>query len=217
LIRATQYATAIDVWSVGKISSHPISFHFTAYQFQSSLINFPFYFLFFFSFVLVRVFAFICVFDLLLGCVLAELLLGSHLFPGESAVDQLIEIIKILGTPTKEEIYAMNPNHTSFKLPQIKAHPWTKVFKNKAPANAIDLVSKWLRYEPKTRLDPFESLAHNFFDELREPNAKLPNGQPLPAHLFDWTENELKLMTQKGLVKKLIPPHMTKNYKLPKT
>src|SRR6185312_1260345 len=33
----------------------------------------------------------------LLGCVLAELLLGNPLFPGESAVDQLIEIIKILG------------------------------------------------------------------------------------------------------------------------
>jgi serine/threonine protein kinase len=32
-----------------------------------------------------------------LGCVMAEMLLGNPLFPGESAVDQLIEIIKILG------------------------------------------------------------------------------------------------------------------------
>ncbi|KAG4190539.1 hypothetical protein ERO13_A07G037566v2, partial [Gossypium hirsutum] len=28
------------------------------------------------------------------GCVLAELLLGQPLFPGESGVDQLVEIIK---------------------------------------------------------------------------------------------------------------------------
>lgn len=62
-----------------------------------------------------------------MGCVMAELMIGSPLFPGQSGVDQLIEIIKILGTPTKEQINAMNPNHTSFKFPQIKAHPWSKV------------------------------------------------------------------------------------------
>lgn len=49
------------------------------------------------------------------------------LFPGESGVDQLVEIIKILGTPTREEIKCMNPNYTEFKFPQIKAHPWHKV------------------------------------------------------------------------------------------
>ena len=38
------------------------------------------------------------------GCVGAELLLGQPLFPGDSGVDQLVEIIKVLGTPTKEEI-----------------------------------------------------------------------------------------------------------------
>ena len=36
------------------------------------------------------------------GCVIAELLVGQPLFPGESGVDQLVEIIKVLGTPTKE-------------------------------------------------------------------------------------------------------------------
>ena len=261
-----------------------------------------------------------------LGCVMAEMLLGNPLFPGESAVDQLIEIIKILGqqwrrgdrteridpfagtgvglrlcrispsagltlrsffcllvipvrppgTPTREEIHAMksvartaqgargdcsedgwsrmamgcgrrslwahasrgaklarcahtrhfvrclrrcafprlpfSPNHTSFKFPSIKSHPWPKVFRNKAPANAIDLVSKWLRYEPKSRLDPFESLAHPFFDELREPGAKMPNQQPVPEKLFEFTDNEIKVMQQKGLTKKLIPAHLMKNY-----
>jgi len=36
------------------------------------------------------------------GCVIAELLLGQPLFPGESGVDQLVEIIKVLGTPTRD-------------------------------------------------------------------------------------------------------------------
>lgn len=39
-----------------------------------------------------------------IGCVIAELLLGQPLFPGESGVDQLVEIIKVLGTPTRDQI-----------------------------------------------------------------------------------------------------------------
>lgn len=58
---------------------------------------------------------------------LAELLLGQPIFPGDSGVDQLVEIIKVLGTPTREQIREMNPNYSEFKFPQIKAHPWTKV------------------------------------------------------------------------------------------
>lgn len=61
------------------------------------------------------------------GCVIAELLLGQPLFPGESGVDQLVEIIKVLGTPTKDQINEMNPNYTEFKFPTIKPHPWNKV------------------------------------------------------------------------------------------
>lgn len=55
------------------------------------------------------------------------MILGEPLFPGESAVDQLVEIIKILGTPTMEQVKLMNPSQTEFKFPQIKAHPWNKV------------------------------------------------------------------------------------------
>lgn len=58
---------------------------------------------------------------------LAELLLGQPIFPGDSGVDQLVEIIKVLGTPTREQIREMNPNYTEFKFPQIKSHPWQKV------------------------------------------------------------------------------------------
>ena len=53
------------------------------------------------------------------GCVAAELLLGHPIFPGDTGVDQLVEIIKVLGTPTKAEVEAMNPNYTDFKFPQV--------------------------------------------------------------------------------------------------
>ena len=36
------------------------------------------------------------------ACVIAEMINGEVLFAGESAVDQLVEIIKVLGAPSKE-------------------------------------------------------------------------------------------------------------------
>jgi glycogen synthase kinase 3 beta len=121
-----------------------------------------------------------------LGCVMAEMLIGHPLFPGESGIDQLVEIIKILGTPTKEEIQAMNPNYTQFKFPNIKSIQWAKVFRNKVPQTAIDLISKLLVYKPTARLHPFDALAHPFFDELRDPATRLPNGKSLPP-LFNFS------------------------------
>ncbi len=120
------------------------------------------------------------------GCVFAELLLGQPIFPGESGVDQLVEIIKVLGTPSREQIRQMNPNYQEFRFPQIKAHPWHKVFRNRTPPMAIDLVCRLLDYTPATRLTPLEACAHTFFDELRDPDTRLPNG-PLPP-LFNFSQ-----------------------------
>jgi len=58
---------------------------------------------------------------------MAELILGQPLFLGESCVDQLVEIIKILGTPTKEQILSMNEHYSEYKFPQIKSCSWSKV------------------------------------------------------------------------------------------
>lgn len=140
-----------------------------------------------------------------MGCVMAELLLGKPIFPGESGVDQLVEIIKVLGTPTREEIHTMNPNYTDFKFPQIKANPWTKYFNKKMPPDAVDLVSKMLQYAPDTRVTALEVCAHNYFDELRDPNLRLPTGRPAPA-LFDFRPEELKGASEE-LVARLVPPH----------
>ena len=97
------------------------------------------------------------------------------LFPGENAVDQLVEIIKVriskpmiflqnyksslcmaawkqvLGTPTREEIRCMNPHYTDFRFPQIKAHPWHKIFHKRMPPEAIDFASRLLQYSPSLR------------------------------------------------------------------
>ncbi|KAL7865343.1 hypothetical protein SRHO_G00105900 [Serrasalmus rhombeus] len=120
------------------------------------------------------------------GCVLAELLLGQPIFPGDSGVDQLVEIIKVLD----------------------KGPPWTKVsqqvFRPRTPPEAIALCSRLLEYTPTARLTPLEACAHSFFDELRDPNIKLPNGREKPS-LFNFTTQELS--SNPSLATILIPAH----------
>jgi serine/threonine protein kinase len=137
------------------------------------------------------------------GCVIAELILGQPLFPGESASDQLVEIIKILGTPTKDQILNMNPDYKEFKFPIIKPYPWVKVFKYKVITDEfIDLLKELLAYEPSKRIKPLDALLHPFFDELRDEMTKLPNGDKLPE-LFNFSQEEINIDSQ--LVEKLRP------------
>jgi glycogen synthase kinase 3 beta len=145
------------------------------------------------------------------GCVMAELMLGQPLFPGESGIDQLVEIIKVLGTPTRDQIRTMNPNYMEHKFPQIKPHPfnkvdiprdvqqpnvadWQKVFRKASP-DAIDLISALLEYTPTQRLSAIEAMCQPFFDELRDPNTRLPDSRhsnsaskELPT-LFDFSRH----------------------------
>lgn len=41
------------------------------------------------------------------GCVLAELLLGQPIFPGDSGVDQLVEIIKVRVGPGRQGLWGL--------------------------------------------------------------------------------------------------------------
>lgn len=70
----------------------------------------------------------------------------------------------------------------------------TKVFR-KAPPEAIDLISALLEYTPTQRLSAVEAMCHPFFDELRDPNTRLPDSRhqnnpskDLPA-LFDFSRH----------------------------
>ncbi|KAI9687585.1 MAG: regulator of ime2 [Bathelium mastoideum] len=163
------------------------------------------------------------------GCVMAELMLGQPLFPGESGIDQLVEIIKVLGTPTRDQIRTMNPNYMEHKFPQIKPHPFSKVdttslkqrsqllighnqvFRRAEPS-AIDLISRLLEYTPTQRLSAIEAMVHPFFDDLRDPSTRLPDSRhangtskDLPD-LFNFDHHELSIAPH--LNQKLVPQHV---------
>ena len=127
------------------------------------------------------------------GCVLAELLLGTPIFPGPTAVDQLIEIVRIIGTPTKDEVMSMNPNYQEYKnFPVVRPPSWPSIFKPNTDTGAIDLVSKLLVYVPTKRLKSIESAGHSFYDELRDPKLKM-RSEHEPEKLFQFTTEEMAL------------------------
>ncbi|MCQ2815676.1 MAG: serine/threonine-protein kinase [archaeon] len=128
-----------------------------------------------------------------IGCVIAELVLGRPIFQGDSSSDQLVEIIKILGTPSPTDVTEMNPNSKKeIKFPSIKPYPWAQVFKHRiVEDNFVDLVSKLLVYSPSKRLTAYKAMCHPFFEDLRKDKLKpFPKGEKLPEDLFIFNEDE---------------------------
>ena len=135
-------------------------------------------------------------------------MLTMPIFPGESGVDQIVEIIKILGTPTKDDIKNMNPHYNEYRFPQISAIPWEKVFKPNTNPDAIKFVSSLLVYNPEDRPNPLEALEDRYFDELRNQSTRLPNGEQIPHSLFEFTQEECNYCRKVGrpeLIDALLP------------
>lgn len=139
-----------------------------------------------------------------IGCVLAEMLRGRPLFPGENGVDQLVEIVKVLGSPSRSQVVAMNQQYYNFTFPEIAARSWGSVFRKNVGEDAIDLLAQFLQYDPEARIRPLEACAHLLFDDLRDERTRCPDGTPLPVDLFNLTSREQRVCPQ-SLHDKLVP------------
>lgn len=127
-----------------------------------------------------------------IGCVFGEMILGQPMFTGKDGINQLVEIIKVLGTPSTQQLRAMNPNYPEYEFaPRVVAHPWDKVLKGLADRQAYELIDRMLTYDPAARLPPLHVLMHPYFGELKS-NEK----QAECKVLFSFREDELWWLTE---------------------
>merc|ERR1719401_1656528 len=92
-----------------------------------------------------------------LGCVLGEMLRGRPLFPGENGVDQLVEIVKVLGAPSRRHVLAMNPQYFNFSFPAIAPCSWSTIFRKDVGSEFTSLLAAFLQYDPEARIWPLEA------------------------------------------------------------
>ena len=74
---------------------------------------------------------------------------------------------------------------------------WQNIFGPKADPQACDLVSKMIKYNPTKRIGLYKAMAHPFFNELKEPELTLPNGNCIPD-LFSFSAGEKEKMGGEG-------------------
>ncbi|GAA5856977.1 hypothetical protein JCM9279_000520 [Rhodotorula babjevae] len=158
------------------------------------------------------------------GCVLAELLAGKTFFVGQDAVGQLVEVIQVLGTPTRREVLAMHPTYAEHDFALVDPVPLSSLLPHASP-EALDVLASILVYTPSFRPRAIEAMCHPFFDELRFGNLRpssangtsgsgrqgrrwglaMPDGQAVTAPLFNFSAHELSICPDLNPI--LVPAH----------
>ncbi|KLO16731.1 Pkinase-domain-containing protein [Schizopora paradoxa] len=97
------------------------------------------------------------------GCIFAEMVLrGAPLFPGDSEIDQIFKIFRILGTPSEESWPGVSqlPDYKS-TFPQWSSRELAQVIPT-LDAAGIDFLHKTLIYDTSQRISAKRALSHPY-------------------------------------------------------
>eukprot|EP00051_Salpingoeca_urceolata_P024521 m.431331 g.431331 ORF g.431331 m.431331 type:complete len:706 (-) comp20243_c7_seq1:351-2468(-) len=114
------------------------------------------------------------------GCIMGEVADGQPLFPGDSEIDQLYMIQRVLGEllPHQQELFACNPRFQGLKFPKLtKATGLDARFGRVVGQDGLDLMLSLLHLDDKIRITAKSSLQHRYFGGLPDP---LKDAAPAP-------------------------------------
>ncbi|CAE7033638.1 SPS1 [Pyrenophora teres f. teres] len=116
-----------------------------------------------------------------LGCILAELLTGYPIFPGENEQEQLACIMEIFGPPEKHLIEKSSRKKLFFDSlgkPRVtvsskgrRRRPSSKTLQQALKCDDeafLDFVARCLRWDPERRMKPDEAMQHEFITGVRK-------------------------------------------------
>lgn len=121
------------------------------------------------------------------GGILGEMLGGQPMFPGESTINQLERIVEVTGRPSKADMKAIKSKHTETMLESITVRPQKRLsdlFPN-ASAEALDLMSKLLQFNPEKRIDAETALRHPYLAQFHNPEDEPVMARPISISIDD--------------------------------
>nr|XP_020036563.1 mitogen-activated protein kinase 11 isoform X2 [Castor canadensis] len=113
------------------------------------------------------------------GCIMAELLQGKALFPGNDYIDQLKRIMEVVGTPSPEVLAKISSEHARTyiqSLPPMPQKDLSSIFHEANPL-AVDLLGRMLVLDSDQRVSAAEALAHAYFSQYHDPDDE-PEAEP---------------------------------------
>lgn len=98
-----------------------------------------------------------------IGCIFAEMAMRQPLFPGDSEIDEIFRIFRLLGTPN-EHVWAGVMSLPDFKttFPQWSRKPLDQVV-TRLDSYGLDLLERLITYDPLNRISAKKAVDHPYF------------------------------------------------------
>jgi len=109
-----------------------------------------------------------------IGCIMGELIDGQPLFPGESEIDQLYLIQRVLGplTPEQLELFLRNPRFLGLKFPDMtRPETLEKRYLGKVTKKLITFMKSLLKMEPTDRATSSDCLESPYLEGIADKDS----------------------------------------------